>query len=186
MMNRVSIDGYFASLNDATFGMDWFIQDPEIDKALHSKGDGADTLILGEITYAGFERSWVPMLTNPDIPAPLKAVAEELTNMKKVVFTENIKESTWANTELHHDKLIETVKKLKKEDGSAILIMGSGTIVQQLSNEGLIDEYCFILTPVIAGAGKPLFKDVKQLNLKLIDMQAFDSGNVVLRYEYQK
>jgi len=188
MMNRVSIDGYFASLNEATFGMDWFIQDPEIDKFLHSDGrSDAKTLILGEITYVGFKNAWVPMLTDPNTPPPLKAVAQELTDMKKVVFSENIKESDWANSEFHDSNLIEVVKKLKNhDDNEGILIMGSGTVVQQLANEGLIDEYMFIVTPVVAGEGKPLFKDVKQFSLKLLETKSFDSGNVVLRYETVK
>ena len=73
--------------------------------------------------------------------------------------------------------------KLKSEKGDGIVIFGSGTIVQQLANEGLIDDYLFIVTPVVAGNGKPLFKDVKQLGLKLLEAQGFASSNVLLRYE---
>ncbi|MFC5649591.1 dihydrofolate reductase family protein [Paenibacillus solisilvae] len=67
-----------------------------------------------------------------------------------------------------------------------ILILGSGTIVQQLANEGLIDEYLFIMTPVVAGEGKPLFKHVKQFGLTLLETKAFRSGNVLLHYELKK
>jgi dihydrofolate reductase len=64
--------------------------------------------------------------------------------------------------------------------------MGSGTIVHQLANEGLIDEYLFIVTPVVAGEGKPLFKHVKQFGLTLVKTKAFNSGNVLLHYELKK
>jgi dihydrofolate reductase len=187
VLNRISIDGFFASLNDMTFGMDWFVQDPEVDKAVH-EGSHSDTLLLGDITYKGFERSWVPMLNDPNTPLPLKAVAKELTNMTKVVFSKRLKENDilWANTDLHNGNLAEVVKQLKSQDGTDILIMGSGTIVQQLTNEGLIDEYLFIVTPVIAGGGKPLFPSVKQTNLKLLEAKSFKSGNVVLHYEVSK
>lgn len=183
MLNRVSIDGYFASLNDATFGMDWFVHDPEVDKAVHASGGRMDTLLLGEITYMGFERSWVPLLHDPNAPEQMKAVAEELTQMTKIVFSSKLKEAKWENTKIFDGNLVDVVRKLKEETGSDILVMGSGTIVRQLAEEGLIDEYMFIVTPVVAGEGKPLFQHVKRFDLRLKDTRAFKSGNVVLHYE---
>lgn len=166
--------------------MDWFIHDPEVDQAVRS-GDGhVDTLILGGITYLGFERSWVPMLNDPNVPKEMKAVAYELTNMTKVVFSKKLREATWANTRLFDGKIAEVVRKLKDEEGSDMLIMGSGTIVQQLANEGLIDEYLFIVTPVVAGEGKLLFNHVKQFSLSLIETKAFTSGNVLLHYALKR
>jgi dihydrofolate reductase len=185
MLNRVSIDGYFASLNDATFGMDWFVHDPEVDKAVHT-GRHMDTLILGEITYLGFEHSWVPILKDSNAPKEMRAVAEELTKMTKIVFSKKLKEAAWENTKLFDGNLAEVVRKLKDEEGSDILIMGSGTIVQQLANEGLIDEYLLIITPVVAGEGKPLFKDVKPFGLTLLETKAFESGNLLLHYGLKK
>ena len=68
---------------------------------------------------------------------------------------------------------------LKQGSGASIVIFGSGTIVQQLTNEGLIDEYVLTVTPVILGTGKSLFKDVNKLNLKLLGTRSFNSGNVL-------
>jgi dihydrofolate reductase len=62
------------------------------------------------------------------------------------------------------------------------MIFGSGTIVAQLADAGLIDEYLFTITPVILGKGKRLFQDVKKLDLKLLETREFKSGNVLLRY----
>jgi len=62
----------------------------------------------------------------------------------------------------------------------------SGTIVQQLTAEGFIDEYLFVLTPVVLGAGKPLFQDVKQFPLELLEARDFHSGNVLLHYSIAK
>jgi dihydrofolate reductase len=182
VLNRLSIDGYFASLNAETFGMDWFVQDPEVDKAVH-KDAVSDTLVLGATTFKGFERSWVPMLTDPSTSPEMKVVAEELTNMKKVVFSKSTTKTTWANTEFHGGDVAKVVKELKSQQGSNILVLGSGTIVQQLTNDGLIDEFVFIVTPVVAGRGKPLFREVKQTGLTLSEARSFKSGNVVLRYE---
>lgn len=182
MLNRVSIDGYFASNNEANFGMDWFIHDPEVDKAAHVIGGKMDTLLLGGTTYRGFERSWVPFLNDPNAPEQLKKIAEELTDMTKVVFSKTIKGSNWPNTQIYDGDLIEVVRQLKHCSSSDILVMGSGSVVQQLANERLIDEYIFIVTPVVAGEGKPLFPYVNQLDLKLCEAKTFESGNVVLHY----
>jgi dihydrofolate reductase len=125
-------------------------------------------------------------MKDPNAPKEMKAVAEELTNMTKIVFSKKLKEAAWENTKLFDGNLVEVVRKLKDEEGSDILIMGSGTIVQQLANEGLIDEYLFIITPVVAGEGKLLFKDANQFGLTLVETKAFKSGNVLLHYELKK
>ncbi|HYH75766.1 MAG TPA: dihydrofolate reductase family protein [Candidatus Saccharimonadales bacterium] len=182
MINRISIDGYFASNNQMTGGMDWFVQDPAVEAAVH-KPVQSNTLVLGEVTFNLFEQSWVPMLQGPNTPAPLKAIAQELTDMRKIVFAKSRKESVWVNTEFFDGGLVDVVTDLKAQEGSDILILGSGTIVRQLATAGLVDEYLFIVSPVIAGEGKPLFKDVPLQNLKLVSTESFDSGNVVLHYE---
>ncbi|SDJ17848.1 dihydrofolate reductase family protein [Alteribacillus bidgolensis] len=181
MINRVSIDGYFASLNEMTGGMDWFVPDNDVDKTTHEMVK-ADTLIAGKATFELFEASWPPVLCDPNAPKEMKALAQELTDMRKIVFSETMKKSDWENTEFYSGDITEVVKKLKEEDGSDILIMGSGTVVQQLTKAGLIDEYVFIVTPVIASGGKQLFKEVNQNELTFLKAKSFDSGNVLLHY----
>lgn len=85
--------------------MDWFIHDPEVDKAAHIIGGKMDKLLLGGTTYRGFERYWVPFLNDPNAPQQLKKVAEELTDMTKVVFSRTIKETNWANTQIYDGDL---------------------------------------------------------------------------------
>jgi len=183
MLNRVSIDGYFASMNEANFGMDWFIHDPEVDKEAHSIGGKMDTLILGAATFSGFERYWLPALNDPHVPQHQKKTADELADMTKIVFSTTIKASKWRNTQFINSNLIENVKQLKRDSSSDILILGSGSIVQQLTEEGLIDEYLFIVTPVIAGKGRPLFQQTQQMELTLLGAKMFESGNVLLHYK---
>ena len=66
--------------------------------------------------------------------------------------------------------------------GADITIFGSGTIIQQLTTAGLIDEHIIVLTPLVLGKGKPMFKEVTQTRLELIECRPFKSGNVVLHY----
>jgi dihydrofolate reductase len=181
MINRISIDGYFASLNDRTGGMEWFVQDPMVDKAVHEPVH-ASTLLLGEKTFVLFESTWVPLLKDPNAPQGMKTLAQELTDMEKLVFSEKLTKSEWQNTRFFAGNLTAVVGKLKQQEGSDVLVLGSGTIVQQLAREGLIDEYLFIVSPVVVGAGKSLFDQVKPQTLKLLKTTSFDSGNVVLHY----
>ncbi|QGQ97539.1 dihydrofolate reductase [Paenibacillus psychroresistens] len=186
MLNRISIDGYFASPNEESSGMAWFIHDPEVDKVAHEIGGKMDTLIMGATTYKLFESSWIPFLNNPDAPKQMREIAEELTEMDKIVFSKKIKASNWQNTRIHDDHLIEVVQQLKQEIGTDVLVLGSGSIVKQLAAQGLIDEYMFIVSPVVAGQGEPLFQHIKQFKLSLLAARAFESGNVLLHYELKK
>jgi dihydrofolate reductase len=106
--------------------------------------------------------------------------------MTKVVFSRRIKESYWENTQIYDDNPIEIVRLMKQRSNPDILMLGSGSIVQQLARESLIDEYIFIITPIVAGEGKPLFQFVEQFELNLRGAQAFESGNVVLHYLVKK
>lgn len=186
MLNRISIDGYFASLNETSFGMDWFIHDPEVDTAAHVIGGKMDTLILGRKTYRLFEHFWVPILNDPHAPVHMKATAEELTAMTKVVFTHTVSETAWDNTRICKENPVEAARQMKQEPGSDLLVLGSGSIVQQLADAGLIDEYIFIVTPIVAGEGKPLFPAMNQQQLLLREARTFKSGNVVLHYTVKK
>lgn len=178
VLNRVSLDGFYAGLNGE---FDWFVNDPEVDGVAHELIQ-SDTAVLGASTYTLFEQSWVPFLNDPQAPKEARAVAEELTNMRKVVFSTRITKANWQNTELYSEDVPGVVRKLKQEAGSPLLIMGSGAIVHQLASEGLIDEYVLIVTPVILGSGKSLFSHPQSQQLQLAQSIQFNSGNVILHY----
>jgi dihydrofolate reductase len=178
MLNRVSLDGFFAGPGGE---IDWFIHDPEVDKAAHEMMR-PDTLLLGRLTYQMFAGYWPPLARDPNTPAEARRTSEELNQMNKVVFSSSLNEVTWENTRLVKGNAADELRKLKQGQGPDITIFGSGTIVQLLANEGLMDEYLLIVTPVVLGAGKPLFKGVRQLRLKLLETRSFNSGNVLLHY----
>lgn len=180
MMNWVSIDGFYADENG---GIDWILRDPEVDKATHGVGQGqADTMLCGRITYQEMESFWPQAALDPNLPAGVKAMADEVNGMKKVVFSHTLTGVTWENSRLVRDDLVGEVKRLKAESNSEMMLFGSGTVVRQLTDAGLIDDYVLIVTPVILGKGKALFTDVTKLDLKLMSAKSFDSGNVLLHY----
>jgi dihydrofolate reductase len=76
------------------------------------------------------------------------------------------------------------VRKMKKEPREDMAIPGSGSIVSQLAQEGLIDEYQYVINPVVPGQGKAIFAGIRaKLNLKLTKSRVFSNGNVFLCYE---
>jgi dihydrofolate reductase len=159
MLNRVSIDGFFAGPNGEIY--DWFINDPEVDKAAHEMAQ-ADTILFGRVTYQLFESVWPNVAVDPNAPKEARIIANEVNEMTKVVFSKTLKEVTWENSKLFNGNLSEEVKTRKWSRH---------------------DEYLFVLTPVVLGAGKPLFKDVKKFNLEFLEARDFNSGNVLLHYK---
>jgi dihydrofolate reductase len=179
MFNRISIDGFFAGSDGE---IDWFIHDSEVDKAAHEIMQ-PDTLLFGRATYEMFVSYWPHVAADPQAPRQARTLARELNQMTKVVFSKGtLKEVTWVNSKLVKGDIIKEVRKLKQGKGADIAIFGSGTIFQQLANGGLIDEYLLAVTPVVLGTGKPLFKEVENINLKLLKARSFKSGNVLLHY----
>jgi dihydrofolate reductase len=178
MLNRVSVDGFYAGPNGE---IDWFIHDPEVDRAAHGNGI-SDTLLLGRHTYQMFESYWPPIAADPTAPEGSRVLSRELNQMTKVVFSKTLSEVTWENSVLVKNDIVQAVRDLKVGPGEGIGIFGSGSVVQQLTAAGLIDEFLIIVTPVILGAGKPLFTNHHKINLKLLKTWDFNSGNVMLHY----
>ena len=80
--------------------------------------------------------------------------------------------------------MLAEIRKLKRESGPDLLIFGSGTVVSQLTQAGLIDEYQIVVNPVILGAGKSMFAGVTEKPvMKQTKTRAFGNGNVFLCYQ---
>jgi dihydrofolate reductase len=114
----------------------------------------------------------------------MPVVAEGMNNMPKVVFSRTLDHVSWNNTTLVKGDLAAEIRRMKQEPGEGMAILGSGRIVSQLAREGLIDEYQFVVNPVVLGAGRTMFDGVKEkLSLKLTKTRAFGNGNVLLCHE---
>ncbi len=110
-----------------------------------------------------------------------------MNSAPKIVFSKTMKPvedgPVWKNIRVFRGILPEEIVALKKQAGGDIAILGSGNLVQQFANLGLIDEYGLMVNPVILGAGKRLFNDVKMMNLHLLAIRTFRNGKVFLRYK---
>jgi len=113
--------------------------------------------------------------------------AEVLNNTPKIVFSRTLKNADWQKTEVVQEITKEEILKLKQQPGKNMMIFGSGTLVEQLTKLGLIDEYQLMMNPIVLGKGKPLFKNITdRMNLTLVNARTFKSGIVLLQYQSVK
>jgi dihydrofolate reductase len=104
-----------------------------------------------------------------------------MNRAEKIVFSRTLKSAAWNNTRVASD-LEGEVAKLKAA-GRNMTILGSGSIITQLAERGLIDEYQFMVDPLALPAGRSIFTGLKsRLNLQLVSTRAFNNGAVLLCY----
>jgi dihydrofolate reductase len=178
VFNNVSLDGFFT---DDKRDMSWAHKYDEEWTAFGAGNAGGDAqLLFGRVTYELMAAFW----PTPQAAVQLPHVAAGMNRMPKTVFSRTLDKVTWQNTTLVKGDLAGEVNKLKQQPGPDIVIMGSGTIVSQLTQARLIDEYQIVLNPIVLGKGRTLFETVEgKVDLTLTKTRAFKNGNVVLWYE---
>ena len=142
----------------------------------------ADTLLFGRVTYQMMEEAWRPATRTKTMPEWTEPFARTIDAMKKYVVSSTIDRVDW-NAELVRGDLAEAVEALKQEPGKA-LFTGGVKLPMALAELGLIDEYEFVVQPIIAGHGPTLFTGLsKSIDLELVDRIELSSGAVALRYK---
>jgi len=178
VFNNVTLDGYFTDMNG---DMSWAHKsDAEWKAFVEGNASGGGALLFGRITYELMASYWPTPFAMKNDPV----IAERMNNLPKVVFSRTLDKASWSNTKVVKGNLAAEVRKMKKEPGEHMVIFGSGSIVSQLAQEGLIDEYQIVVIPVVLGGGRTMFDGVKEkLSLRLKTSRAFSNGNVFLCYE---
>jgi dihydrofolate reductase len=176
---QISLDGYYCdSRGDMSFA-----HKPPDDTEWHefvagnAKGGGA--LLFGRTTYE-MMAAWWP---TPTAAQAMPDVAASMNAMPKIVFSRTLRSADWSNTTLVRDDLVGTVRRMKSETGPDLAILGSGTIVGQLADAGLIDTFQVVVNPVALGGGKSFLSGLTgRLDLALTNTRVFGNGSVVLWY----
>ena len=150
----------------------------------------ADLILYGRITYQLME-FWKTLVENPSGEKSMDDFAIAIDKIPKIVFSHTLQNAGMTKTGWHSAKLAnqspeEVVLELKQSlnDGSKDIFVGSRSIIIQLMNLNLIDEFQLCVNPVIAGKGLPLFEHINDRTiLKLIKTKTFKGGAVILYYE---
>jgi dihydrofolate reductase len=176
---QISLDGYYC---DPRGDMS-FAHKPPDDAEWHEfvTGNASDggMLLFGRTTF-DIMAAWWP---TPMAAQVMPEVAARMNAMPKLVFSRTLTSADWSNTTLVKDDLVGTVRRMKGETGPDVAILGSGSIVRQLADAGLIDTFQVVVNPVALGSGKSLFSGLtRQLALVLTNTRVFGNGSVVLWY----
>jgi dihydrofolate reductase len=184
---QVSVDGFTADVDGSVDWMVWNWTDPwSWDNALRrhhtSLVTTSDCLLLSrKMVEEGFLAHWAGFAN--DASKPQRSFAKPITEMRKLVFSDTLKESRWSGVELVSGRALEKVALLKAEAGKDILVYGGPTWASSLAGADLIDEFHLFVNPTVLGAGRSMLKDLQEAStLRLLGARAHDCGVVVLTY----
>jgi dihydrofolate reductase len=172
---HISLDGFVAGINNAPTNFNW---DNELRKHSISNLEHVDAILLGSKTAVNFIPYWASVAEKPENPD--YAVGKLITDIPKIVFSQNTTTSNWKNATMANGDLVAEVKKLKTENGNDMMVYGGVDFVSSLISEDLIDEYHLLFEPMALGCGRPIFK--QNTNLKLVKTTSFSCGVLVLQY----
>jgi dihydrofolate reductase len=177
VFNFTTLNGFYKGPNE---DISWHQHGGE-EAAFAAEGaNSRSTLVFGRITYEMMASYWPTPMALENMPE----VAKGMNASEKIVFSNTMKTASWSNTKIVGGNIIDEMKKIKKQSGPDLTILGSGSIVSQFAEHGLIDDYQFMIDPVALGNGTSVFKGLtRKLDLKLKGTRSFKSGVVLLWYQ---
>jgi len=143
-----------------------------------------DLLVFGRITYQLMVPFWPEVAKTQSMTKALNEFAKAFDSIDKIVFSRTLDSAEDKNTRIVRTDLHDEILKLKQEEGKDILT-GGVSLPSQLIELGLVDEYRFVVGPIVAGEGRRLLDSVslpESLQLRLVESKIFKSGCVALRY----
>ena len=143
-----------------------------------------DLFVYGRKTYQLMVPYWPNVAKDPSDNKASIEFAQAFCSKDKVVFSRSLENAEDKTTRIIHGNLRDEILKLKQESGKPILA-GGVDIPSQLIELGLVDEYRFVVQPIVAGEGRRLMEGVslpERLQLKLVKSKILKSGYVALRY----
>jgi len=142
----------------------------------------AGVILYGRITYE-LMQYWQAVLRDPSGVKSTDDFASAIDAVPKIVFSRTLQTTGWESASLASDDLKKEVVKLKQESGKDIVV-GSRSLIVQLINLKLIDEFQICIHPMVAGSGLPLFGQIEGMTIfRLLRTKVFSSGSIVLHYE---
>ena len=177
-MRRI-VNSTFVSLDGVINHMDrWHFDyvDDEQEALALAQLRASDALLMGRHTYDVYASAW---------PGRDGEYADQINAIAKYVASTTMRTAEWNNTTIIGDDLVAEVTKLKDEDGTNILMHGYGPVAKTLTRNGLLDELCLWVHPVLAGVGTThdmIWAQDVHARLSLQDVKTLASGVVTLTY----
>ncbi len=170
---NLTIDGFC----DHTAG----IPDAEMHQHYTDLLNQADVILYGRTTFE-LMKFWQAFIENPSGEKAMDEFAQAIDNIHKIVFSTTMKNVDWESASLANQTIEQVISELKQQSGGPILI-GSRSLIAQLTNLNLIDEYQLCIHPVVIGKGLPLFDKIQDRKVfKLLNIKIFASGAVIHYY----
>lgn len=142
-----------------------------------------DLIVYGRKTYQLMVPYWPDIAKGHSETKAENDFADAFDSISKLVFSRSL-EKPEGNTRIARTDLRDEIVQLKQQPGKSILV-GGVNIPSQLIEMGLVDEFRFVVQPIIAGKGRRLLDGIRpqqRLQLKLVESKVFESGSVALRY----
>lgn len=169
----VTLDGFIEGPNGE---IDWCIMDDDMD--FDGFLSGIDTIFYGRVSYD----AWGNYKPEANASEAEQKLWEGVHSKHKYVFSGEERQDS--NATFVSSDIAGKVAEVKKQGGKGIWLYGGAGLIKTFIDLGLVDVYRISVHPIVLGAGKPLFEDLKErINLKLIDTNMFRSGVVQLIYE---
>jgi dihydrofolate reductase len=181
---HVTLDGFAAGPNGE---MDWIKIDEEIFDFVKSLTDNADAALYGRVTWEMMESYWPTAGKKPNATKHDKIHSEWYNNIDKIVLSNSLKGKSMHKTFFLSNDIPGEIENLKQGEGNDILIFGSPSTVRLLMEHNLIDEYWFLVNPVILGQGLSMFAKLdERINLTFKSSKTFSCGVTALNYSVIK
>lgn len=171
-----SLDNYLARKDGA---VDWLVWSDEVTEMMNDFWPKIDCIVMGRKTY--------DVATKMSRPSKGKKKKNPYGDIKTYVFSRTLEPGERDGVEIVNEDPGTFVRKLKKQKGKEICVMGGGELGTALLEAGAVDEIGFNIHPVLLGSGIPLFHEMKhQIDLELIDCKVMKTGCVVVSYRVKK
>jgi dihydrofolate reductase len=176
LFNMISIDGYFEGPGR---DISWHNVNEEFNEFAVEQLNSASALIFGRRTYELMVSYWPSEEALRDDPV----VAGLMNSKPKIVFSKTMKRADWTNTRVYNGNVEKVCLGLKAENVNDIYVFVSAELASDLISMNLIDEFRFVINPVVLGSGVPIFRSSSgKRKMKLVRSAVFASGNVLVIY----
>lgn len=178
---HTSLDGYAAGPGGE---MDWIRFDDALFDFVGQFTEQSDTALYGRVTYNMMDAYWPTAGDQPNASRHGKHHSSWYNKVEKVVISESLQADPEKKRTVISGDLKGNIENLKGQPGQNILLFGSPSIVRQLQEHNLIDDYWLMVNPVILGSGISLFaKDIHKLDLELVETKHFSCGVAGLNFK---